>query len=483
MKMGLQSVRRDRTAINRGELSRPVRLALQAGIINPGRSYFDYGCGRGIDLEILIRRGFRANGWDPVFRPGEQLQQADIVNLSYVINVIESPAERIDVLRRAYELSNYCLLISARLSDEARRLQADDYEDGLLTRSNTFQKFFEQNELRNWIESILGMQSVALAPGIFLAFRNEADRYAFVADRYRLAAQLPSLRRSDHIYEKNREKFDVLMEFIAWRGRLPEVDESPVFFELAHIVGSIKRAYRVVVNISDKAEWERITETRAQDLLIHIALSRFEGRPKFSKLPLEIRRDIRAFFSSYKHACGLADKLLVLVGDPVLLNGLLNDSKVGKLTPNALYVHDSAITQLHPVLRIYEGCARNFIGEVEGANILKLHRQEPKVSYLTYLNFDSDPHPILANSWRVDLQSFDIKERDYSTSRNPPILHRKEEFVGPEYPGREKFKRLTRQEEKWGLYQDTSRIGTKQYWDDLLRGRGLGFRGHRLIRI
>jgi len=47
---------------------------------------------------------------------------------------------------------------------------------------------------------------------------------------------------------------------------------------------------------------------------------------------------------------------------------------------------------------------------------------------------------------------------------NPPILHRKETFLPPDDPRRERFARLTRQEEKYGLYAETSTIGTREGW-------------------
>ena len=39
-----------------------------------------------------------------------------------------------------------------------------DYADGYLTSRGTFQKLFDQQELRNWIDQNLGVSSVAAAP-------------------------------------------------------------------------------------------------------------------------------------------------------------------------------------------------------------------------------------------------------------------------------------------------------------------------------
>ena len=157
-------------------------------------------------------------------------------------------------------------------------------------------------------------------------------------------------------------------------------------------------------------------------------------------------------------------------------------SPVGKLTPAALYIQVSALSHLPPILRVYEGCARAYIGAVEGANIIKLHRGSPQVSYLSYPEFERDPHLALAASLVVPLQTFRIRYYGYKDSKNPPILHRKEEFLPPDHPLRAKFSRLTRQEEKWGLYYQSETIGTQEGWGKALGERGVYLSGHRLLQ-
>lgn len=65
----LQEIARHKTAIGRGTLSRPIKLALADGIVTEGIPLFDYGCGRGDDVRILGHMGFECVGWDPVHRP------------------------------------------------------------------------------------------------------------------------------------------------------------------------------------------------------------------------------------------------------------------------------------------------------------------------------------------------------------------------------------------------------------------------------
>lgn len=85
----------------RAALSRPVALALKGGLLPSGATVFDYGCGRGGDLQRLRALGYDAAGWDPVHYTDGEHRPGDVVNLGYVVNVVENPAERADALRKA----------------------------------------------------------------------------------------------------------------------------------------------------------------------------------------------------------------------------------------------------------------------------------------------------------------------------------------------------------------------------------------------
>jgi hypothetical protein len=72
--------------------------------------------------------------------------------------------------------------------------------------------------------------------------------------------------------------------------------------------------------------------------------------------------------------------------------------------------------------------------------------------------------------------------RHYEQVANPPVLHRKEDFVPAEHPLREKFARLTAQEERYGLYASPERIGTRNGWEQVLQEQGVRLQGHRVVR-
>lgn len=478
----MSSISRHKTAIKRPDLSRPIRLALEHGFLNPESTFFDYGCGYGDDINRLQEQGISSTGWDPVYFPDRERRQADVVNLGYVVNVIEDVVERAAVLRDAATLAQKLLIVSARLSIEVKSAGPQrSYSDGYVTSRGTFQKFYEQHELRDWINEVLGVSSVAVGPGIFYVFHDRDLLHSFTASRYRRTTSAPRQKYSNVVFEQYRDLFDPFIEFITNRGRLPDYSEIQVASEIREKIGSLQRAFAIIRKVMGVEQWERIREERSQDLLVYLALSRFGGRPKFSEFPSDLQLDIRAFFSTYRRACELADELLFSAGKPEVIRDACRKSSVGKQTPDALYLHLSALTLLPPVLRVYEGCARAYIGTVEGANVVKLSQAKPQVSYLYYPDFESDPHPALAASLVVPLNTFHIDYREYKDSKNPFILHRKETFLAPDHPLRPKFARLTHQEERYNLYDKPELIGTREGWQRVLDEKEVYIAGHRLL--
>lgn len=285
------------------------------------------------------------------------------------------------------------------------------------------------------------------------------------------------------LYGEHQEAFDALLDWALMRGRLPDDDEVPKEAEKAVVAaGSVGHAGQVLRAILGDDPLEEAAAERRQALATRFAIARLRRRPRFSDLPATVQRDVRRHFGSYKSACVAADTLLFAVGDTATLAARARRSAVGKLTSDALYVHRSALSALDAELQVYEACAAVLAGVVDGANIIKLHLDKPRVSYLVYPDFDDDPHPALTESWVADLRQLDLRPTDYRERANPPVLHRKELFVTEDHPRRETFRRLTEQEERHGLLDDAHKIGTRVGWSQRLQEAGWELRGHRLVR-
>jgi hypothetical protein len=96
---------RQLTALQRYGLSAPVQSLARYGFLDGGLRVFDYGCGRGDDVRGLRENGIEAAGWDPYYAPDNPIAAADMVNLGFVVNVIEDFDERLEALTRAWSLT------------------------------------------------------------------------------------------------------------------------------------------------------------------------------------------------------------------------------------------------------------------------------------------------------------------------------------------------------------------------------------------
>ncbi len=136
------------------------------------------------------------------------------------------------------------------------------------------------------------------------------------------------------------------MEVVAGLGRVPDPDEFPGAAALTERFGSLKRAFAAVQRLTGTEAWDDIARRRREDILVYLALSRFRKRPAISLLPLTLQRDMKAFFGAYTKACAEADALLFKAGDSSAIDEACKKSAVGKLLPDDLYVHRTALDSL-----------------------------------------------------------------------------------------------------------------------------------------
>jgi DNA phosphorothioation-associated putative methyltransferase len=471
---------RHKAAIIRPDLSRPVRLALESSLFSPEATFFDYGCGHGGDVNRMTEQGYISCGWDPYYAPDTPRIAADIVNIGFVINVIEHQSERREALIQAWELTQKVLLVAAQvlISDIKRGVIA--YGDGIITNRNTFQKYYEQEELKVYIDQVLGVDAIPVALGVYFVFRDEAEAELFRASRFRSRATTPRIRLCVQRFEEYQELLTPLMNFMTERGRMPIKGELPQEGEIAAEFGSLRRAFNVIIQATDSEEWQAIADKRRQDLMVYLALCNFSRRPRLRQLAPAVQEDILGLYSSYKQACIDADLMLKSLGNTELIIKRCQESKVGKKLANSLWVHISALQAVDPLLRLYEGCASRTIGRLEEANVIKFHLQTPKISYLFYPDFDINPHPILSKVMTIDLRDLHVTYQDYDLEDDPPILHQIEALVTPDYPQYEKFVKLSCQEEDRGLLDNWKSISRLSGWKKCLKENYTVINGYKL---
>ena len=471
---------RHRAAIRRTEPSLPLKCLIRDDLITENTSFFDYGCGYGDDIEHVKQLGIIANGWDPAYRPHDEVREADIVNLGYVINVIEDQAERGDTLRAAWRLTKKVFSVAARISVDGSGEGEFEFGDGVITRIQTFQKYYSQAELREYLEQILCVEAIPAAPGVFYLFKDPVLRQTFSASKYRRRTFAPRRRASEVEFERNRELLEELIRISADLARLPFEDEFDRTEEVIATFGSLKRAFKLIRKVTGSDPWDTLRQSRIDDIRVYLALARFPKRPTLSQLPTGMQRDIKEFFGGYKNACESADILLFESGRTELVDAACQRSKIGRLTSNALYLHRSAISSLEPILRVFEGCAHAYLGDVEDANIVKLHRFSGKVSYLACPKFETHPHPPVRRTIKLSLRNLFIQCIDHTENKNPLLLDRKELMIESDHPWQQRFARFSLLEAQHGLIDGSEDMLSALQWHEKLQVAGLMIKGNRL---
>ena len=158
----------------------------------------------------------------------------------------------------------------------------------------------------------------------------------------------------------------------------------------------------------------------------------------------------------------------------------------GKVTRSDKYVHRSVLDQTR-----YDGLSIGTLDQVWELstpgnfdwNVLRTSKTGPDMSMLAYPEFESDGHPKLELSLKVDVRSGKLVVTDYRGRENKPVLHRKETLVADDYPLKNHFRTLTYHEERLGLLLEAHKIGLAKQWQSRLATHGVEVRGHQIIGL
>ena len=495
------AISRHRTALSRYSFSAPVQALLRHELVGPERPLFDYGCGRGDDVSGLRALGIAANGWDPHYAPEEERRPADAVNLGFVINVIEDFGERVEALQNAYALAQKVLSVSVMLSNGAAPA-GRPYRDGFITSRNTFQKYFSQTELATFLAHVLDEEPIPVSPGVLFVFRDKSLEQSFLSGRQRstglvyrlgriekqeIAIKRPERRdRDDEKYQANQIELDQLWQTWLTLGREPEDDELPSTEALVASFGSTRRALRFLGSRKDPALLERARNARKDDLLVYLALQQFRGVQPYKQLEARLQRDIKAFFGGYPPAQAEATKLLLTARDPEYLHAACVEAAeqgLGWLEEDrSLQLQSELVERLPALLRVYAGCASVLYGDVQNADLIKIHIRSGKLTLMRFDDFLGHPLPRMIERVKVKLRAQEVDLFQYGQDYEPPYLYFKSRYLSEESPRYAAQVAFEAQLAEVGLLDFSGYGPSANEFDKRLAARRLTIDDYRLVR-
>ena len=479
-------IHRHRTALSRAELSKPIRTAVESGLLRKSDSFFDFGCGLGTDVTGLTAWGIQSAGWDPAYFPDAPCIESDFVNLGFVLNVIERPAERVDVLQAAWKLARRVMLVSTMVRGQEEYSVIRPHADGYLTSRGTFQKYFEPSELQGLIEQALECEAYPAGLGIYAVFRDPRDAQDWLAQRIRrpvdwdiLSRRLGFLRprierRAVDLYESNRELLDACWERVLDLGRFPTPDEFDRFAELKSAVGSPRSVIRIFTSRFGEEAMETARQLRRDDLLAYLALANFRRKIPLKYLSDKLQSDIRSFFGTYEQALGSSRELLFSAGDSRNIEAACETFPHGLQDDDALQIHRSLIKELPAILRVYVLCAARVYGDPDDADIIKIHKHSGKVSFQYYENFPEDPFPPLLWRIKVNLRNLSADVFDHRVPPHQQLLCFKERFLAPDDPEQLRSARISQRLRRLGIQPEDVPYGIDpQRFAEIMRSNRL----------
>src|SRR5262249_78094 len=201
--------------------------------------------------------------------------------------------------------------------------------------------------------------------------------------------------------------------------------------------GSLPRALRFTAEVKDQTLLARAREARIADLTAYLAFGQFAKRKPYKHLEAGLQRDIRSLFGNYQppqlhprqHLFKIADTKEI--GDaciPAAEQGL------GFLVEgHSLQLHTSLIERLPVILRIYIACGAVLYGDIQTADLIKIHIGSGKLTLMKFDDFEGQPLPRMVERIKLNLRSQRIDIFEHGEPFERPYLYLKSRYINEEF--------------------------------------------------
>lgn len=176
-----------------------------------------------------------------------------------------------------------------------------------------------------------------------------------------------------------------------------------------------------VGRLYDAEQLEAAAVGRQEDLLVYFALGHFARRRPYRELPGRLQRDVAHFFGSITKARAAGKRALFAVGDAERVADAAlfchDELGIGQLAgTHHLTFHQSVLGECLPLIRVYVGCALQLFGDAAYVDLIKVHLESRKVTFLLYDDLESPSSPALVERIKVDLARLRVDYFDYVAS-------------------------------------------------------------------
>ena len=149
---------------------------------------------------------------------------------------------------------------------------------------------------------------------------------------------------------------------------------------------------------------------------------------------------------------------------------------------HSLTIHRNYLNELPAVLRVYIGCATQLYGDIENADLIKIHMRSGKVSLMRYDDFEGKSLPLLLERIKIKLREQSIDIFDYSGKFKPQPIYLKSHYINEEFPNYKKQVAFDRRITKFPWLKLERYGPTIKDFDVFLEDEKLTLRGYRFFK-
>jgi len=147
----------------------------------------------------------------------------------------------------------------------------------------------------------------------------------------------------------------------------------------------------------------------------------------------------------------------------------------------AFHVHGSLVSSLPNVLRIYIGCAAQLYGDIEEADLIKVHTLTGKLTLTKYDDFEGSPLPKMLERVKIRLRDQRMQLFNYGEQYASPYLYFKSRYIHSDFNHYTEQKAFDDSIVKNGLFDFEGYGPSVGEFDAALKGARMKVEGFKLM--